>query len=488
MKACVTMTHEISCPRPRRLKERKASPPDEHLVAALAAVGGRPTETTAKPDENVTKIVRRCESPPHPPRDPNNDKRMLRPTTLDNLMTVNQYCYAGRRNFDEPFRILVVGGGTGDSLVFLAVQVATLPNVEIVYLDENREAMNIVQERVHNQAKRLSLPNAETIINRQTGSLRDLAAPNLGKFDYINCGSLHHLDDPVDGLRKLGAVLNDDGALGITVHGQLGRTGVRQIQEMMRIVNRDVAETEEKIRNTNLVLRNLPSSNLHRKNGRWLSGDPAEMYDLYLREADRSFTFQEIVDGVAVAGLVLCQFASSMKPLLVPEYLQCKLPQRILTRLAAMNPNDAAVFCEHLAGIINRYEFYVTKKTGTTVDLRDWDLIPSFSCYANANSLKNRLLNPGELGESPSFRVAVYQHSIQVPIDVTPIATASYPLIDDNRTMREIVHKLTPAFPFRTPDSIRNELLKAWRHLTAFDMIQFRHVSSDVAHINRINF
>jgi hypothetical protein len=177
-----------------------------------------------------------------------------------------------------------------------------------------------------------------------------------------------------------------------------------------------------------------------------------------------------------------------MKPLLVPEYLSCKLPQRILTRLAAMNPNDAAMFCEHLVGIVNRYEFYVTKNIGTTVDLRDWDLIPSYSCYAHGNSLKNRLVNSSkDFGESPSFRIGVYQGAIQVPIDVSPIALASYPLIDDNRTMREIVHGLTSQFRYRTQDSIRNDLLKAWRHLIAFDMVQFRHISSRVAHVNRFN-
>jgi len=463
-----------------RLSDHRETPDDSDSSATLNIE-----------ELDVAKIVRRqYETLPYPQRDPNDDKRSLRLTALDNLMTLNQYCYNGRRDFDKPFRILVAGGGTGDSLVFLAVQAAALPGVEIVYLDLSRESMKIAQERLQNQARRLALPNVGELIDYRIGSLLDLESTGFGKFDYVNCcGVLHHLDDPLLGLQKLASVLTDDGALGIMVYGQLGRTGVRQIQEMMKIVNRDVADTEKKIHNTNLVLKNLPSSNLHRKNGRWLSCDPAETYDLYLHAKDRAFTFQEIADWVTAAGLTLCQFSSTMKPLLVPEYLQCKLPQRILVRLAAMNPHDAAVFCEHLVGMINRYEFYVTKHAGTTVDLRDWDLIPSFSCYANGNSLKNRLKNPPkEFGDSPCFRVGVYQGSIQVPIDVSPVALASYPLIDDVRTMREIVHKLTTKFTLRTQDSIRNELLKVWRHLIAFDMIQFRHVSSVVAHVNRFNF
>ena len=486
----IAMTPETPT-RPRRLKERKIPPPDEHLVAALTAVSGRLAETPANQEECVTETIdRRYETLPYPPRNSNDDKRMLRLTSLDNLMTINQYCYAGRRNFDKSFRMLVAGGGTGDSLVFLAVQAASLPNAEIVYLDSNRESMNIAQERIRNQAKRLALPNAETMIDWRIGSLNDLQGMDLGRFDYVNFGGMsNHSGDTPDVLRKLAGVLNDDGAIGITVHGQLGRTSICQIREMMKIINRDVADPEKKIYNTNLLLGNLPSSNPHRKNGRWLSCDPIEVYDLYLRETDRSLTFQEIVDGVAAAGLVLCQFAPSMTPLLVPEYLQCKLPQRILTRLATMSLNDAAVFCEYLVGIVNRYEFYVTKSVGTTVDLRDWDLIPSFSCYANANSLKNRLVNPPkDFGESPSFRVGVYQSSIQVPIDVSPLALASYPLIDDDRTMREIVHKLAATFTLRTQDLVRNELLKVWRHLIALDMIRFRHISSRVAHVNRFGF
>jgi len=405
-------------------------------------------------------------------------------------MTLNQHCYAGHRDFDKPFRILVVGDGKGDSLIFLAVQIVSLPNAEIVAFNANRESVRIVRERIRNQAKRLSLPNLETMIDYRTGPSFDPDDESLGKFDYINYGGTsHHSDDPFFVLQKLAARLNDDGAIGITVCGQLGQTSVHGIREMMSIINRNVDDEKKKIDNTNLVLKNLPSSSLHRKNGRWLSCDSVKTSDLYLQAEARAFTFQEIVDRVAAAGLVLCRFASTMKSLLVPEYLPCKLPQRILTRLSTMNPTEAAICCEHLVGIINRYEFYVTKHVGTGVDQYDWDLIPSFSCYAHGNSLKNRLADSAKgLGESPSFRVGVYQGSIQLPIDVSPLASASYPLVDDCRTMREIVHKLASKFPLRTQESIRNELLKAWRHLIAFDMLQFRHVSSRIGNVNRFGF
>ncbi len=539
---------ELPVPKPHRLKGRSVSPPEERLVAELATVGGRFLESTPyggtnrfndegeaagddsdssstfraetkthliqpgesdrlfdrtfqgdvprpskilKRELDVTETVRRqYENLPYPFRNPDDDKRMIRLTVIDNLATLNQYCYGGRRDFDKPFRMLVAGGGTGDSLAFLAVQTAWLPNAEIVYLDLSRESMKIAQERIRNQAKRLSQPNIEKIIDYRIGSLLDLERMGLGKFDYINCcGVLHHLADPSEGLRKLGDALNDDGALGIMVYGQLGRTSVYQVQEMMKLVNRDVVDMEKKIRNTNLVLRCLPSTNLHRKNGRWLSCDPIETYDLYLHEQDRAFTFREIIDWVAAAGLTLSQFTSTMKPLLVPEYLQCKLPRRILDRLEKMSPHEAAEFCEHLVGMINRYEFYVAKNSGTTVDLRDWDLIPSFSCYAIGNSLRNRLQNPPKnFGEAPTFRVKVYQGAIQVPINVSPLALTSYALIDDKRTIRELVHQLASKFPLRTQESLRNELLEVWRHLIAFDMIQFRHVSSRLTNLNRYNF
>jgi SAM-dependent methyltransferase len=56
-------------------------------------------------------------------------------------------------------------------------------------------------------------------------------------FDFIEVsGVLHHLPDPLLGLKALGRVLRPDGTIAIMVYGQYGRTGVYMLQEMFRLM------------------------------------------------------------------------------------------------------------------------------------------------------------------------------------------------------------------------------------------------------------
>ncbi len=426
-----------------------------------------------------------------PRRDPAEDKRMLRPTNLDNLATINQHCFRGRRDFVEPLRILVIGGN-GDPLVFLAVQCARLPNTSIVCIEPDHARTKVVQERLRNQSIRLGEPNVGKMVEFRADSISNAGKLAPGGFDYIHCGIEANLrNDSPDRLQMLGDLLTPDGCLGVTVHGAIGRTSVRQIEEIFRIVNAGVSDAEKKIRNANLVLRNLPSSNLHRNFGRWpiLGRKSSDVYDPDGLRHDSSFTRKSLDAYVTAAGLSLCAFASSMKPFIVPEYLQCQLPQRIKARLRELEPDAAATFCEHLVGKLNRYEFYASKGRNTAIDLFDWDVVPFFSCYAKSNALEERLRNPAKaVVDPPAFRVNAYQQSIRIPVDVSPLLAASYPLIDDSATMREIVLDLAALFPFRTLETLRGNLLEGWRTLIDFDMIQFRHVAGRIDGLNRNDF
>jgi hypothetical protein len=87
------------------------------------------------PSDRVTSNVRRqYERLPDPHRDPEDERKRLLITGLDDLDVVNQYCFRGERDFQQPFRALVAGGGTGDSVVFLAEQLRDCP-AEVHYLD-----------------------------------------------------------------------------------------------------------------------------------------------------------------------------------------------------------------------------------------------------------------------------------------------------------------------------------------------------------------
>ena len=51
---------------------------------------------------------------PYPARDPREEAQRLIEGSPSHLLELNHYLYAGVRDFTQPFRALVAGGGTGD--------------------------------------------------------------------------------------------------------------------------------------------------------------------------------------------------------------------------------------------------------------------------------------------------------------------------------------------------------------------------------------
>ncbi len=167
------------------------------------------------------------EAYPYPARDPAEEARRLVIGSPSHLLEVNHYLFRGARDFARPFRALVAGGGTGDGAIMLAQQLADAgTGGEVVYLDLSAASRTIAERR----AKARKLSN----ISFHQGSLLDLPAMGLGPFDYIDCcGVLHHLEDPLAGLKALTAVLDEAGGMGLMLYGALGRRGVYDLQAML---------------------------------------------------------------------------------------------------------------------------------------------------------------------------------------------------------------------------------------------------------------
>ena len=64
------------------------------------------------------------------------------------ILEVDHYVFAGRRDFSEPFRVLVAGGGTGDATIMLAQQLADLgAAARIVHLDISLASLETARAR-----------------------------------------------------------------------------------------------------------------------------------------------------------------------------------------------------------------------------------------------------------------------------------------------------------------------------------------------------
>ena len=170
------------------------------------------------------------EAHPYPRRDPRDEARRLVVGSPSHVDEIVHYGFAGADPTarGRRFRALVAGGGTGDATVMMGQQLSDRgADAEVLHVDLSRASLKIAQARV--RARRLR--NVRFL----RASLFDLAA--RAPFDYIDCcGVLHHLEDPAEGLRRLAALLADDGAMGVMVYGAFGRTGVYQAQAALRLL------------------------------------------------------------------------------------------------------------------------------------------------------------------------------------------------------------------------------------------------------------
>jgi SAM-dependent methyltransferase len=300
------------------------------------------------------------EALPYPPREPRDEAFRLVTGTPSHILEVNHYLFAGRLNFNRPFRALVAGGGTGDACIMLAQQLADrrCPS-EVVYLDLSTASRAICEAR----ATARGLRNVQF----HTGSLLDLPVMNIGAFDYIDCtGVLHHLADPAAGMRALASVLHPEGGLGVMLYGQYGRTGVYPLQEMLRTLAPLSMATEDRIAMAKRLIRFLPTTNLFRRNpylNDHVTGGDAGLYDLLLHSCDRAFTVSEIGTLASEAGLRVVAFLEPVRyeP---ATYMSDPVIARQTSSLPLL---ERAAFAECLAGNLRSHIFYATRAGFDTV-------------------------------------------------------------------------------------------------------------------------
>jgi len=337
---------------------------------------------------------------PYPYRNPEDDKNRLLKIYGDYLGEINHWLFNGKEDFKKGFRILIAGGGTGDSTVYLAEQLKDT-DAEIVYLDFSKNSMKLAQER----AKNRGLKNIKWI----NDSILNLSDLNLGKFDYIQCsGVLHHLESPDNGLKALVDVLSDRGGINVMVYAQIGRTGVYQIQDLMKKVNKGITARAEEVENGWKIMKALPATNWYNRGKELLAdhihhGDVG-MYDMFLHKQDRAYTVPEIYELVEKAGMNFIEFnsAHSRYVLNIENYIQ---DPELLKRLKKLDKSEQQAICELMSGAIIKHSFYISKKKKTSAKFTDLDNIPYFYTIKDvpehvSEYIKN---NPNLIGTKMSF-------------------------------------------------------------------------------------
>ena len=245
---------------------------------------------------STSDVQAQYEAYPYPERDPKDERKRLITGSPSLPVEMDHWLWGGARDWSQPLRALVAGGGTGDALIQLA-QILTDAGrpYEITYLDLSEASRRIAEKR----AKVRKLGGITFV----TGSLLDAGAH--GPFDYIDCcGVLHHLDDPQAGFDALSAALAPEGGMGLMVYAPHGRSGVYPLQAAFGVALGHL-KPRDRLKRARAIYDRLPDAHPFKRNTRVVDherGD-AGFYDLLLHSTDRPFTISELVETLSRAGL-----------------------------------------------------------------------------------------------------------------------------------------------------------------------------------------
>jgi SAM-dependent methyltransferase len=351
-----------------------------------------------------------------------------------------------QRKQDEPDDLDVLVAGCGTNLA--PIMAASMPSARVVGIDISEASLGLAEEHV----RTLGLDNIELhcLPIEQVRSLdRD--------FDFIQCtGVIHHLADPVVGMRALGSVLRQDGALMVMVYGQYGRYGIYMLQELCRTLGLSINEVDAK--KAQALLAGLPDDHPFRR-VHPAGGPPIcleEVTDMVLNPRDVAYTVRDVRTLVESSSLRFHRWLGHA------EYL----PQFSALQAAGLAPSDGsldrweeAAITELCHGTLLKHNFVMTHPhRAPALDLFAGDrlarAIPSLSPHL-------RVEHTGD-----TVRLTNLAH--QVPVQVTAAALSLAPAlqaIDDDRPVDAIADVLGA----RVQDA-RN----LFRHLYLTDMIQLR--------------
>ena len=256
-------------------------------------------------------------------------------------------------------RILDAGCGTGVSTDYLC---HLNPGAQVLAVDISAGALEVARERL----KRSGASDQMAVLRQEQRSLLDLEGE--APFDYINSvGVLHHLRDPLAGLKALGSLLADTGLIHLFLYADGGRWEIHRTQSaLLRLGAGDGAEG---LRLGRELFQVLPEGNRLRQNHeqRWLIDTAADsnFADMYLHPQETSYDLSGLFGLIDAAGL---QFAGFSNPSVWD--LNRLLSGELLERAAMLPKREQWLLVEDLDPEISHFEFFVAKRP---VQFNRWD-------------------------------------------------------------------------------------------------------------------
>ncbi|HEY9666559.1 MAG TPA: methyltransferase domain-containing protein, partial [Coleofasciculaceae cyanobacterium] len=142
-----------------------------------------------------------------------------------------------------------------------------------------------------------------------------------GEFELINCvGVLHHLPDPIRGIKSLAAKLAPGGLMHIFVYAELGRWEIQLMQKAIAILQGDRrGDYRDGVQLGRQLFESLPEDNrlVKRERERWSLENQrdANFADMYVHPQEIDYNIETLFELIDASGLEFLGFSN-------PQYWQ----------------------------------------------------------------------------------------------------------------------------------------------------------------------
>ncbi len=263
----------------------------------------------------------------------------------------------GRKPAQQDIRILDAGCGTGVGSEYL---VHLNPEASVIGIDISPEALKVAQER----CQRSGASDRVTFQEMNVEEAHTLE----GQFEMINCvGVLHHLPDPVAGIKALASKLAPGGIMHIFVYGELGRWEVRLMQNAIALLQPN--DYQEGVQIGRKLFETLPENNriVKREKERWALDNQRDacFADMYVHPQEIDYNINTLFDLIDQSWLDFVGFSN-------PQFWQLERllgdAPEVLERAKKLDPRDQYRLIESLDPEVTHYEFFLSKPP-----LPQWD-------------------------------------------------------------------------------------------------------------------
>ncbi|WP_017299908.1 class I SAM-dependent methyltransferase [Nodosilinea nodulosa] len=231
--------------------------------------------------------------------------------------TVYSFC-TGAAPVDGSVRVLDAGCGTGVSTEYIS---HLNPDADVLGIDLSERAIATATQRCQSSG-------ATNVQFRQL-SIYDVDQLE-GEFDWINCvGVIHHMPDPLAGLRALATRLAPGGFIHLFVYAAVGRWEISLMQRAIALVQGSQrGDYQDGVRVGRQIFATLPEGNRlkQRERDRWAMENQRDecFADMYVHPQEVDYTLDDLFKLIDASGLEFVGFSN-------PEVWQ-------LDRLLAQDP------------------------------------------------------------------------------------------------------------------------------------------------------